>query len=141
MKILKCLPVLMVLMVVSCVAQKSKINYDEIIYSASTRGVNIEIKVKDGTLTYKNNDEEEIIELSSNDKKDLYNKISALHLGEMKNLKAPSEKRITDAALHGEMLVKFNGEEFKSSPFDYGNAPKELKPLEIVLFRIAKIEE
>lgn len=137
MKNIKYLPLLIVMFVVSCVAQKNAKEFEEINYSANTRGTNISIKVVADKLYYKYNSGEKTYDLSKEDKAKLIDLVNGLSLNSIADLKAPSEKRITDGALHGEFIIKYDGSEYRSNGFDAGNPPKELKPLEDLLYKLS----
>lgn len=65
---------------------------------------------------------------------DLSNAVKNINLKAISTLKAPSERRITDGALHAEFNIKAEGKKFRSITFDAGNPPKELKTLEDLLY-------
>ncbi|WP_299394444.1 hypothetical protein [uncultured Gelidibacter sp.] len=54
---------------------------------------------------------------------------NAINLDALPNLKAPSEKRFSDGAPIGSLIIKTKQAEVESSEFDHGNPPQEIKAL------------
>lgn len=130
MKLRRFVPILMLFVVLSSMAQSSGKTFDEIEYNARTRGTHISIKVNKDKVLYKGNYGNKEVDLTKEQLAKLGELVKGLNLEAMSSLKAPSQKRMTDGALHGDFVVKVGGAIYKSSTFDAGNAPKELKPLE-----------
>lgn len=56
----------------------------------------------------------------------------------MSQLKAPSDSRASDAALHAILSVRKNDTIYKTNSFDHGNPPAEVKPLVEAILRLAE---
>ncbi|RKF04077.1 hypothetical protein C8N26_0736 [Tenacibaculum lutimaris] len=141
MKYLKIMTPVVFLLMVNCTAQNISKNFDTIAYKAQTRGSLIQITVEDDKLNYKTNQEEGTKEISKEELEEFKKVIGGLNLERIGDLTAPSEKRITDGALHAEFTIKIGDKEYKSITFDAGNPPTELKKLEDLLYSISKIKE
>ena len=141
MKYLKIIAPAVFFLMMNCAAQNTSKNFDMIAYEAQTRGSLIQITVDDNKVTYKTNQEEGTKEISKEQLEELKKVIDELNLEEIGSLTAPSEKRITDGALHAEFTIKIGDKEYKSITFDAGNPPTELKKLEGLLYSISNIKE
>jgi hypothetical protein len=134
------MPVILLLMM-NCTAQENSKKYDLIEYKAQTRGSLLAIKVQDNELTYISNQNKGTHKLSAKEVVSLSEIIREIHLEKMNTLKAPSERRTTDGALHADFIITVGEEVYKSITFDEGNPPKELKKLEDLLYLLAKLKE
>ncbi len=141
MKYLKIILPSIFLLMMNCTAQESSKEFEVIEYEAQTRGSLITIKVLNSELSYKSNNKEGKHKLSSKEINELSNTIKSISLKAISTLKAPSERRITDGALHAEFNIKAEGKKFRSITFDAGNPPIELKKLEDLLYQLAKLTE
>ncbi|TDQ22064.1 hypothetical protein [Tenacibaculum caenipelagi] len=141
MKYLKIIAPVVFLLMMNCAAQNTPKGFDTITYEAQTRGSLIQITVEGSKLLYKSNQGEGTKEVSKEQIEELKKVVSELNLEEIANLKAPSEKRITDGALHAEFIIKIADKEYRSNTFDAGNPPKELKKLEDFLYNLSDIKE
>lgn len=129
------------LLIMNCAAQESKKEFDMIQYKAQTRGSSLSVKIINNEIFYVSNGNEGSSKLSEENTRKLSKLIKEVRLEEMKTLKAPTDKRITDGALHAEFTVKVADKEYKSITFDAGNAPKELKELEDLLYELSKLKQ
>ncbi|MCB7481722.1 hypothetical protein [Christiangramia sediminis] len=68
----------------------------------------------------------------------LVNTAQNIDISEMSKLKAPSDSRASDAALHALLSVRKNDTIFKTNSFDHGNPPAEVKPLVEAILRLAE---
>ena len=141
MKYLKMMSPLVFLLMINCAAQNTSKGFDKIAYEAQTRGSLVQIIVEGNKLSYKTYQEEETKEISKEQLEELKKIVGELNLKGISDLKAPSEKRITDGALHAEFVIKVGDAEYKSSTFDAGNPPKELKKLEDFLYSLSDLKE
>lgn len=130
MKLIKFIPLLLIFIGFNGIAQNNKKMFDKIEYNAQTRGSQFSIKVNDNKVVYKGSYGAKEVTLTKEQQIRLNELIKGLDLNLISSLKAPSEKRLHDGALHGEFEIKVGDKNYKSSGFDAGNAPKELKPLE-----------
>ncbi|MDY0781227.1 hypothetical protein [Tenacibaculum sp. IB213877] len=128
----KLLPIVFLLMI-NCVAQKTTVTYDEVVYEAITRGRFKNITVVNSEVKYKSSDEEKKTVISSEEVKQLNDAVSKLKLEEIKNLKAPTNKRMYDGSMHAVVKIKIGEDQYVSSTFDDGHPPKELQELVNVL--------
>ena len=60
-----------------------------------------------------------------------------IDLDAMRKLVPPSTESHTDRAMIGSLSINKNGKYYKSSTFDHGNPPKEIKELIDALFELA----
>ena len=134
------MPVILLLMI-NCTAQENSKKYDIIEYKAQTRGSLFAIKVQNNELTYNSNQKKGTHKLSTKEVVSLSEIINDIHLEKMSSLKAPSERRTTDGALHADFIITVGEEVYKSITFDEGNPPKELKKLEDLLYLLVKLKE
>jgi len=68
----------------------------------------------------------------------LVNTAQNINVSEMSKLKAPSDSRASDAALHAILSVRKNDTIYKTNSFDHGNPPAEVKPLVEAILRLAE---
>lgn len=141
MKYLKIIVPVVFLLMMNCVAQNKTKEFDKIAYVAQTRGSLVELTIEGNKLSYKTHQKEGTKEITQGQLEELKAIINELNLEGINNLKAPSEKRITDGALHAEFTIKMADKEYKSSIFDAGNPPKELKKLEDLLYSLSDVKE
>ncbi len=116
----------------SCVSQKNNTSSDsiqEIVFNAQTRGRLENITISDKTVFYKTYNTSKTFGIDSNQKKQLIDLIKKIDLQNISNLKAPSNKRAFDGALHATLSIKTESNNYISSQFDDDNPPKELKVL------------
>jgi hypothetical protein len=124
----------LILILTSCTVQNKDDNsIFEIIYEARTRGSEIKIEFKNGTLFFKSNSEEKSIVLNDAQINDIQNVAQEIKLTKIADLIAPSNKRFSDKALSANFIIKKNDISYISSDFDHGNPPKELKELYLIL--------
>ncbi|CAM1358986.1 conserved exported hypothetical protein [Tenacibaculum litoreum] len=140
MKYLKIITPVVFLLMMNCAAQNKTKEFDKIAYEAQTRGSMVQLTVEGNNLSYKTYQKEGTKEVTKGQLEELKAIINELNLEEISNLKAPSEKRITDGALHAEFTIKIADKEYKSITFDAGNPPKELKKLEDFLYRLSGVK-
>lgn len=128
MKVIKVL--LLMFLVQSCVAQKStNVALGEVSYSAKSRGSSKNITVVSGNVYYKTQNSSKTFFITLAQKEALKESIAKLAIEEIGDLKAPSNKRAFDGAMHARISIHLNDTTYVSSDFDDGNPPEELKPL------------
>lgn len=130
--------VLFLLMIANCNAQKS-LDYKEIRYEASTRGINIELKVTDSLIIYKKNQETTKVQLTPKARKEITALLSKIDILKIETFVPPSEERFSDKALHATLTIIIDTKEHSSQTFDHGNPPKELKQLLNRIFKVLEI--
>lgn len=121
----------------NCASQKTT-NIKEIIYNAITRGRAENITLKGSSLQYKTNQKSIFINLTKEQQEKVNIEISKINLNEINNLKAPTDKRFYDGAMHTSILIKSNSKEYTSTTFDDTNPPIELKALCQLLINLAQ---
>lgn len=103
-----------------------------ITYEAQSRGFYEKIWADASMISFVDNREFNNVKttpISKADWEELVAIKNTLNLNTLPNVKAPSEKRFSDGAAIGTVTIKTEQDEVKSSEFDHGNPPKELKSL------------
>lgn len=114
------------------------------VYEATTRGAFIEYRVNNEQLVVnsvgldKKNIEKA---LTPKDRNKIMSLVEEIELDHIKNLVPPSMNSTVDRALVARLIVTFNDNNYESAPFDYGNPPKELKPLIDQILALAQTVE
>jgi hypothetical protein len=121
----------------NCASQKTS-DIKEIIYNAITRGRSENITLRGSTLQYKTTKESIFINLTKEQLAKVNTEVSKINLNEINTLKAPTNKRFYDGAMHTSILIKSNSMEYTSATFDDTNPPAELKALCDLLLNLAK---
>lgn len=111
---------------INCASQKQKTNFDEIIYESITRGRSEKITIKEHTVYYKTHLKSSTYKLTKNQQELLDKEISNLNLKGLSTLKAPTNKRLFDGAMHTNIFIKKDSKQYVSSTFDDTNPPAEL---------------
>ena len=133
--LIKRISLITLIIATSCIAQQEKQDYLEVIYNAETRGSILKITYVDHKIFYKNNTIEKTITLNAKEVKLIYEAISKIGLSKIKNLKSPSNKSFSDAAMSANFKIKTKKATFISSSFDHENPPKELSLLYKILIK------
>jgi len=110
----------------------------DISYEARSRGGSKTVHILENVCTYKTRKENRSITLSSEERKNIIKAISKIDLEKMKTLKSPTNKRISDGAMHATLKVKEGTKQYNSSNFDDGYPPAELKSLVDLLMKIVE---
>ncbi|WP_299673029.1 hypothetical protein [uncultured Tenacibaculum sp.] len=123
--------VIILLSTVGCISQKDNqtSTISEVTFNAHTRGAMENINLIDNTVTYKDYNTTKTYSITKDKKEQLLDLIKNLELKSISELKAPSDKRATDAALHASLQIRTTNETYISSDFDHDNPPNELKPI------------
>jgi len=129
--------VLFLLIITNCNAQNS-LNFNEIVYEASTRGKKNELKVTDKVLIYKENQEVTKVLLTAKARKEIIALLSKIDVLKIETFVPPSEERLSDKAMHATLTIVIDSKAHVSQTFDNGNPPKELKSLLEYLFKIVQ---
>ncbi len=93
-----------------------------------------EIKLKSTGL----NSNENSAKLTPDEWKKVLSELEGVEVSKINRLKAPSESRASDAALHAILSIRKNDTHYKTNPFDHGNAPTAIKPLVEAILRLAE---
>lgn len=98
-------------------------------YQAISRGFYKIIKIEDKKVTVVNNRDEKPFELnlSKEDWKELVEAFREINLDNMKNLKAPTAKRLYDGAAHANISIKLEDKTYTTDGFDHGYPPVEIE--------------
>ena len=132
--------ILMLLMLVifeSCAAQQKNLNII-VFYEAQTRGSFIQYELTNNILTINTNSEKKSVILNEAEIREFNLAIQKINLSEIKNVKAPSDKRFSDGALSANFKFIKNDKVFTSSDFDHGNPPKEFHDLYELFKKVEK---
>lgn len=108
---------------------KSSTEIEKISLSERTRGTNRVFIFTNGKLETSLNGSSTIKEITQEDWLKISESIEKINLEEISKLESPSTKRYSDAAFASSIGITKNGTEYKSSEFDAGNPPTELKNL------------
>ena len=102
-------------------------------YTAGTRGFYQKITIQNQMVTVSKdrsgNDKPVATKLSDKDWKELASYFETVELDSLATLKAPTEKRIVDAAAFANLKVTFKEISYQSNSFDHGNPPEAIKKL------------
>jgi hypothetical protein len=102
-------------------------------YNASTRGFYQKIQIQDQMVSVSKdrngNDKPIASKISDKDWKELVGYFETLNLDSLETLKAPTEKRIVDAAAFASLKVTYKDKTYQSNSFDHGNPPEAIKKL------------
>ncbi len=126
------IPLLIILSSISCVSQKQTQEQDsikEIVFNAQTRGSLENITVSDYTVFYKTHGESKTFAITATQRKELDILIGKLNLENLSTLKAPSNKRAFDGAMHATLAIKTGSTNYVSSHFDDDDPPVEIKSI------------
>jgi len=108
---------------------KSLMKTEKISLSERTRGTNRVFILTNGKLETSLNGSSTMKEVTQEDWLKISESIEKINLEEISMLESPSTKRYSDAAFASSIGITKNGTEYKSSEFDAGNPPTELKNL------------
>ncbi|MBT8295045.1 MAG: hypothetical protein KJO51_01370 [Gramella sp.] len=114
---------------------------DSVSYETFTRGSTTMYTVTPENIRIKStgvNAGENSKSISSEDWALLMTSIEKIEVSDLNRLKAPSQSRASDAALHAILSVRKNDTIYKTNSFDHGNAPAEVKPLVQAILRLAE---
>lgn len=113
-------------------------------YTANTRGYFQKITIKDQMVTISKDrdgkDKPVATKISDSDWKDLINSFSDINLEELKDLKAPTEKRFYDGAAMANLRITYKEKQYDSQTFDHGTPPVEIEKFVNKIVSLAKEE-
>ncbi|NAS31735.1 hypothetical protein GTQ40_12180 [Flavobacteriaceae bacterium R38] len=126
--------VMLILFAVKGCAQSSKIDESaiEIEYMAYSRGGFQSVVINSDFIKEKSQrGQEDYIsrKYSKKDWKKILNYLAAIDLEALKNLEAPTQKRLFDGAMHASLKIIYKDKTYQSGSFDHGTPPEEIKPL------------
>lgn len=117
----------------SCVAQKTTKEIKEVVFSAHTRGSSETITVVNYNVFHKTQSTSKTHFINADKRKAMEDEIAKLEITTIGNVKAPSNKRAFDGAMHARVTIKIGNKTYVSSDFDDHNPPKVLAPLVTLL--------
>lgn len=125
--------ILMLFMAKGCTPSEVKKESENISfeYEAMTRGGFKKVLAKQDTIYSINAREGKAIEkkLSKSDWNDMLTLLSKVDVENIKNLKAPTEKRFHDGAMIAKLRVIFKDKTYESATFDHKSPPAEIEKL------------
>lgn len=100
----------------------------QIEYTAVSRGMYLNINIKDETLsiTTKREENAKVYELTSSDWKELAKLYQTIDLKSLSSYKAPTQKRFYDGAAIANLRIVYEGKTYESDSFDHGTPPVEI---------------
>jgi len=110
-------------------------------YETFTRGSTTMYMVTPNQIEIKStgvNAGENIVDITEAEWDVLLETASKIDVSKMSQLKAPTDSRTSDAALHAILSVRKNDTIYKTNSFDHGNPPLEVKPLVQAILRLAE---
>ncbi len=114
-----------------CSSDSKELKKDLIIeYEAKTRGSFSKVIIKNDSLVVMEEGRSESVNYYPLSKKDwdiLVKQIQEIDKEQIKNYKAPTSKRFSDAARAASVRVIYKNEIYQSEEFDEGTPPKEIK--------------
>jgi hypothetical protein len=129
----------------SCEGQtKNDLKLAAIEYTASTRGFYQKIIVENQAVAISRDrsgtEKPVTTKISDKDWKELVGYFETLNLDSLETLKAPTEKRIVDAAAFASLKVTYKDKTYQSNSFDHGYPPGAIKKIVDKLNTFAKKE-
>ncbi|MDT0553330.1 hypothetical protein [Urechidicola vernalis] len=109
-------------------------------YYASTRGSSFEFEISNSILKFSKNQKSGQKKLSKKELKKIDALLSKIDLNAIPTLVPPSTKSHFDGAMAATLIIECNSKKFKSSTFDHGNPPNELKELIDYIFDLIYID-
>lgn len=103
-----------------------------ITYQAVSRGFFEEISISSDSITISKDHNKKNINAFKNHKEDwntCLELLSKVDMNDLSKLKAPTSYRYVDGAAHATLIIKNGDKEIRSSEFDHGHPPKEIKAL------------
>ena len=122
-------------------SNQEKSSVESISYETFTRGSSTMYTVTPKSIEVKStglNASENSNNISEKDWQDLLSTMEDIDVSGMSQLKAPTDSRASDAALHAILSVRKNDTIYKTNSFDHGNPPAEVKPLVEAILRLAE---
>ncbi|MEO8253262.1 MAG: hypothetical protein ABI554_02660 [Flavobacterium sp.] len=110
---------------------KQNIKTAQLVYTAQTRGFSQEIIIEKKRVSITENRKAEAVKtkIKNADWKELIALFEEVNLEEIKNLKAPTEKRFYDGAAIANLKITYEGKVYESQSFDHGFPPEGIKKI------------
>ena len=112
-----------------CSGQNGAIEQASVVYEAFSRGFFKSVIIENNKVFTINERDGERQEVSLSDKewKELADAFKEIKLDQMAQMKAPTDKRTYDGALHANVTITLNGETFTTPGFDHKFPPKGIE--------------
>lgn len=112
-----------------CAGQYGDIEQAVVVYEAMSRGFfkSVVIENKKVYIINQREGERNEVSLSENEWNELVNAFKVIKLDEMELMKAPTDKRTYDGALHANITITVNGETYTTPGFDHQFPPKGIE--------------
>ncbi|UGU18233.1 hypothetical protein LS482_10185 [Sinomicrobium kalidii] len=113
-------------------------------YNALSRGSFYDVTITREAITVKksrNESDKIVVKTGDEDWKALLTELHKTDIARIRELKAPTDKRLYDGAAHAELIVTKDGEEYRSSGFDHGYPPEAIAPLVKTILGLAETVE
>jgi len=129
----------------SCESQtKNDLKTAVLEYTANTRGFYQKISIQDQKVSVSKdrsgNDKLVPTKISDADWKELVACFETINLDSLATLKAPTQKRIVDAAASADLKVTYKNKTYQTAAFDHGYPPEAIKKLVTKINAFAKKE-
>tara|TARA_R110000868_G_scaffold376014_1_gene640733 strand:- start:35 stop:430 length:396 start_codon:yes stop_codon:yes gene_type:complete len=101
-------------------------------YNAESRGVYLNIELKNAIITIvkdRNGENVETKQLDIEDWKKICLMVEKANARKIKSYKSPSENRFSDKASIANLKMEYKDTTYESNIFDHGNPPRQLKEL------------
>jgi len=116
-------------------------SFESFSYETFTRGSTTMYTVTPDQIKVKStgvNAIENVINIQVEEWNTILETANGIDVSKMSQLKAPTDSRASDAALHAILSVRKNDTIYKTNSFDHGNPPTEVKPLVEAILRLAE---
>lgn len=112
-----------------CTGQNGDIEQATVVYEAMSRGFfkSVVIENKKVYIINQREGERHEVSLSDNEWKELVASFIEIKLDEMELMKAPTDKRTYDGALHANITITVKGETYTTPGFDHQYPPKGIE--------------
>lgn len=110
-------------------------------YETFTRGSSTMYNITPEMIEIKStglNKSESSLQISEEEWNGLLEKLQKIDASKINQLKAPTDSRASDAALHAILSIRKNDTIYKTNSFDHGQPPAEIKPLVEAILTLAE---
>lgn len=116
-------------LVKGCEAQNKSMKQTTIVYEAFTRGTfkSVIIENKKMYMVNEQGGKRNEVQVTDKEWKDLIEAYNEIDLEGMETLKAPTDNRKFDGAMHANVTISTNGKSYTTPGFDHQKPPKEIE--------------